>query len=320
VFGRIAFSIALLSLASCEWNSKSARIGERTVVEANGLKLSLKAFSDRYAKDLKFQDAIVVKSPLQLSRSRDLVIREFILEALVADYAAKNSLQISAQELEQNLNQTRGQYPDDLAFRRVLAEDGVSLAEWKIATERRLLQEKVFALFKAKVEKPEDADLRKYFDANKERFKRGERAYFRQIVVEDMNHAIEVKEALKKKDFAELARKYSIAPESKQGGVVGWIEKGMYDVFDKVFAQGLNVVSAPLESPFGVHLVRAEKRLPAGYRSYEESKTLIEQLFVGEKAQKFYTEWLDQQLRASKVSIDYDLIRSLKVETRLQEW
>lgn len=304
-------------LTSCHWNSR--KVGELPVVKVNERQMTLKEFSDEISKHLKNFDALVAKNPGQIQRVRDLVIRDFLLQSLLSDFADKNKMSVSQKEWDEEIASIRATYPDDLSFRKVLVEENTSLSEWKQSVKSTLLQNKVFQSFRAKIEKPTEAEIKKYFDENKDRFKHPDRIWLRQIVVDDYGKALDIKESLKKKEFGEMAKKFSVAPEGKSGGIVGWVDKGSVDIFDKAFAQSTGSVSQVLESPFGFHLFKVDKKEPSGLRRVEEVKPLIEQLILSQREQKEYTQWLDQQIRSAHVSVDYDLIKQLKVETRSQD-
>ncbi len=315
-----SFGILLLVLGmlpGCHFNSR--KVGELPVVKVNEQQLSLKEFSDELSKQLKNFDALVAKNPNQIQRVRDIVIRDFLLHSLIQDFATKNNFAVSQQEWDDEIAAIRATYPDDLSFRKVLVDENMSLNEWKLSVKSSALQKKIFQSFRAKTAKPTDVEIKKFFDENKDRFKHPERIWLRQIVVDDYGKAIDIKDALKKKDFGELAKKFSVAPEGKSGGVVGWVDKGSVDIFEKAFSQSTGGVSQVLESPFGFHLFKVDKKEGSGLRRIEEVKALIEQLIISQREQKEYTEWLDRQIRSAHVLVDYDLIKQLKVETRLQD-
>lgn len=311
------FFVLSLQLSACHWNSR--KVGELPVVKINNEQMSLKEFSDELSKHLKSFDAIVAKNPGQIQRVRDIVIRDFLMQKLIERSAKENKISVSQKEWDDEVSTIRASYPDDLAFRKVLVEENLSLNEWKQSVRSAVLQRKVFEQFRGKISKPTDAEIKAYFDENKDHFKHPERVWLRQIVVDDYGKALDIKEAVKKKDFGELAKKFSVAPEGKTGGVVGWVDKGTVDIFDKAFTQSTGSVSQVLESPYGFHLFKVDKKEGSGLRRIEEVKTLIEHLLVSQREQKEYTQWLDQQIRSSQVMVDYDLIKQLKVETRTQE-
>lgn len=306
-----------LLISSCHWNSR--KVGELPVVKINNEQMSLKEFSDDLSKHLKNFDAIVAKNPGQIQRVRDLVIREFLMQKLLERYAKEQKISISQKEWDEEVAVVRASYPDDLAFRKVLVEENLSLNEWKKSVKDSLLQKKVFQTFRAKITKPTEEEIKKHYEENKDRFKHPERIWLRQIVVDDYGKALDIKEAVRKKDFGELAKKFSVAPEAKTGGVVGWVDKGSVDIFDKAFTQSTGSVSQVLESPYGFHLFKVDKKEGSGLRRIDEVKSLIEQLLISQREQKEYTQWLDQQIRSSQVMVDYDLIKQLQVETRTQD-
>ena len=67
-------------------------------------------------------------------------------------------------------------------------------------------------------------------------------------------------------DFATAARRFSQDPGSKeQGGSLNWFRRGvMVPEFERVaFALKPGVVSDPVESPFGYHIIQVERVQPA---------------------------------------------------------
>lgn len=316
----VRFASLLLAFCGLIFTSgcflKSASVADQAAVEVNEQVLNLKEFSDRMSRKLKSFNALAAKDPTQIERAKKDVIQDYLTESLFFRYANKQKIEVTESEWDQQVNEIRSGFPDDLSFRRVLAEENISLSEWRDQIRFLLLQKKVFAQFGKKIQAPTAEELKKYYDENKERFRHPERIMLRQIVVDDFGKAQELFQELKKRKFNELATQYSISPEAKNGGLVGWIERGSVDVFDKAFAQPVGNNGPVLESAYGFHIFKVEKKDPAGIRDLAEVKDLIEKILIGQKEQKEYTQWLDEQLRASRVSINRDLINQLKVETR----
>lgn len=282
--------------------------------------MTLKEYAERLARALKTFDAVVARSPLQIQRSRDNIVREFLLASLMADFAREKKISVSDKEWDEEMSAVRLEYADDISFRKVLAEENISLAEWKDSVRQSVLKRKVFQTLGINIPKATDDELKKYFEEQKEKFKYKDRVLLRQIVVDDQGKAEDLLSELKKKrDFIELAKKFSVGPERRQGGLVGWIEKGTMEQFDKAFNLSVGALSAIIQSPFGFHIFRVEKKESSGYRKFEEVRPLVEQLLAAQREQKEYTQWLDQQIRSAKVSVNYELMNQLKIETRIQE-
>jgi peptidyl-prolyl cis-trans isomerase C len=312
----LTIGAALLILPTgCFW--RNTPVAEQAVIQVDDRTMNLKEFSDRLSRQLKSFDALAAKDPAQIDRARQSVIQDFLMEALFARFALSQKIEVAEGEWDQEVNEIRSGFPDDVSFRRALAEENLSLSEWREKIKFLILQKKIFATFQKKTVAPGEDEMKKYYEENKEKFRHPERILLRQIVVDDLGKAQDIHQELKKKKFETLATQFSIAPEGKAGGLVGWVDRGSLDVFDKAF--GLSVggaISQVLESTYGFHIFKVEKKEPAGFRKFDELKPVIAKILVGQQEQKEYTQWMDEQLRSSRVSINRDLINQLKVETR----
>ena len=58
-------------------------------------------------------------------------------------------------------------------------------------------------------------------------------------------------------NFGDLAKKYSDCPSKKNGGDLGWFGRGMMvkEFEDAAFSLPVGVVSAPIKTEFGYHLI-----------------------------------------------------------------
>lgn len=308
------FIFTVLILPACDWNK--SKVQNQVVVQVNERKLDLKTFSDLLLRQLKSFDALTVKDPNNLKRAKEDIVRKFILQSLIADYASAQSIAVTDEQLEAEISKARSSYPDDLSFRRVLAQEDISFSEWKENLRSTLTERLVFKKINEKLPAPTLEELKKYYEENKKKYKYNERIYLRQIIVDEISKAESIRDELKKKEFADVAKKLSVSPEGKQGGLVGWVEKGSVDIFDKAFDLKIGQVSQVLESSYGFHLFKVERKAPAGFSSFEEVKTQIEQALMAQKEQAEFSGWLDKQIRASRVLKDKDLIASLEVETK----
>ncbi|WP_374029478.1 peptidyl-prolyl cis-trans isomerase [Bdellovibrio bacteriovorus] len=301
-----------LSLAGCP--SSYQKISTKPVEKVNDHVLTSKQFANQLARRLRNFDALAAKDPNNIHRVKEEILKDFLVKSLTLDWARAQSIIITESTLDKEVDKLRANYPDDLSFRRALAQENLSFSEWREELRYSLVEKEVFKKINEKVKPPTDEEIKRYYEDNKDRFKRKERIYIRQIVVDEDAKADAIKVDLKTNEFSELAKKYSITPEAKTGGVVGWIEKGSVDYFDPLFTSGSGVQT--VKSPFGVHLIRVEKKAPATTLPLEEVKSQIIRALRAQREQAEYVAWLDAQLRSSKVLKDYDLMNSIKVDTR----
>ncbi len=295
--------------------SNYQKVAAKPVVKVNDHVLTAKEFANKLARKLKNYDALAAKDPNNIMRLKEDIVRSFVVSSLTLDWARSNNIFIPESALDKEADRLRANYPDDLSFRRSLAQENISFSEWREDLRYVLIEREVFKKINEKIKPIAFEEVKSYYDQHKEQFKRKERIFVRQVVTDDEAKADSIKAQLKTKDFAEVAKKFSIAPEGKSGGAVGWVEKGSVDFFDHLFSVPLNSIQQ-FKSPFGVHLARVEKKTGAAILSLEEVKPVVQRAIAGQKEQAEYVAWLDAQLRSSKVLKDYDLMNSLKVDTR----
>jgi parvulin-like peptidyl-prolyl isomerase len=139
---------------------------------------------------------------------------------------------------------------------------------------------------RAQVKEDKDA-LQKWYEDNKERYKTSEMVKASHILVkaDSTSTEAEKKAALEKvqgikKDiltgkitFEAAAKKYSEDKKSaEENGSLGEFARGeMVDEFEEYsFGGPVNVISEPVKTQYGYHLIRVEKQIPAGYKTLEE--------------------------------------------------
>ncbi len=299
-------------LAGCPSNNQ--KLTSKPVAKVNDHMLTAKQFGNQLARRLKNFDALAAKDPNNIHRIKEDVLREFVVRGLTLDWARSQSIVISENQLDREVDKLRANYPDDLSFRRALAQENLSFSEWREELRFVLVEREVFKKLNEKIKVPTENEIKRYYEEHKDRYKKKERIYIRQIVVDEDAKADAIKANLKTEDLSQLAKKYSITPEGKMGGVVGWIEKGTVDYFDPLFSAGSTLQR--IKSPFGIHLIKVEKKAPASTQSPEEVRPQIIRALKAQREQAEYVAWLDAQLRSSKVLKDYELMNSIRIETR----
>ena len=106
--------------------------------------------------------------------------------------------------------------------------------------------------------------------------------------------------------FAEVARKFSEDPGSKeQGGDLGFFARGrMVPEFETAaFALATNQVSDVVTTHYGFHIIKAMERKPAGERSFAESKDNIEAYLKNRQGEPLAQQYLKGLRDKAKVEI-----------------
>jgi len=136
-----------------------------------------------------------------------------------------------------------------------------------------------------------EGQAEKYYQDNQEKFRVDEQVKARHILIRVGADAggQELAEAEAKigeilmqleagGDFAELAKNYSQDAAASRGGDLGWFGRGaMVAPFEEaVFALETGVVSAPVRTDFGIHLIKCDERKTAHVKTFAEVKNNIE--------------------------------------------
>jgi peptidyl-prolyl cis-trans isomerase C len=191
-----------------------------------------------------------------------------------------------------------------------------------VAEKMEELKQRVIveAFLKKKIEEQaniSDADLQKFYDQNKDKFKSGEQVRASHILVKDENAAKEILAEIKKGgNFEELAKKHSIDAAGAKGGDLGWFGQGsMIPEFETVaFAMKEGEISGVVKTKFGYHIIKLTGKRPAGTRSFEESKELIKSKLLPEKQQEIFAKLKDELKKGAKFSIKEDVLKGIEIK------
>lgn len=161
-----------------------------------------------------------------------------------------------------------------------------------------------------------EADARKFYNENKDKFKQPESYHASHILIgvkpedkpEDKQKAREKAEAIRKKivageDFAALAKTESSCPSSKQGGDLGFFGAGeMVPAFEKATAAlKPGEISPVVETQFGYHIIKLVEKKAAGNVEFDSVKGEIENYLKQTMAQKALGDYVDVLKSSAKI-------------------
>ena len=217
----------------------------------------------------------------------DLVDGELMVQVAQRDTSIKVTDQEVADGVDQQFRSIRKRFTSEVDYRAELLKSGFQTPEefrrWlgenqrKAALRNRLI-EKLKAEGKLKPVQPNDREMRAYFEqAGSQLPPRPATISFRNIVLSPLPSpaakgrarvlADSLVWALKLgADFATVARRFSQDPGTKeQGGDLGWFRRGqMVPAFEAAaFSLKPGLLSAPIETPFGFHIIQVLRIQPA---------------------------------------------------------
>lgn len=217
-----------------------------------------------------------------------LITQELMVQQALRDTTVKVTDAEIAARVDAQIKKVRGGFTSELDYRNELKKAGFGSPEeyrrWLTDQQRRaLLQQKLLEVLRdkgtIKPVPPSEKQMQDFYQAQKARLgKRPATISFKQIVIGPRPDSIAKVQALALADsiyqalrdgadFAVAARRFSQDPGSReQGGELGWLRRGppLAPEFEKVaFNLKVGVISRPVESPFGYHIIQVERTQPS---------------------------------------------------------
>jgi peptidyl-prolyl cis-trans isomerase C len=175
--------------------------------------------------------------------------------------------------------------------------------------EKYLLAEEVLQKELSGIKSTEE-ELKKFYEKNKELYTETEGLKLKHILIyvpetadkqtreKALAKAKKIREELRKgAKFEELAKKYSDDTASREkGGDIGVLRKGMTvpEFEKKVFSLKEGSISEPIESPYGYHIVKVEKRILPKVKSFEEVKDQVQNDYIKEKEREIISKLIEE--------------------------
>ena len=246
--------------------------------------------------------------------TKQLVNREILYQASLK-YPVKD-LQKKVEEEVQKL-QTGAPSPE--AFQEKLKANSMTEKDLKELIGKQLtIRNYVETQIVPKL-KTSEADAKKFYDENKERFKTPEQMKASHLLVRvdpkakpaDKEKALAKardlqKRAAKGEDFAKLARENSEDPGSaKNGGDLGFFarEQMVPPFANAAFALKDGQVSEVVETPFGYHVIKAGPKKAAELQSFSDVKAKLIDYLKAKAIDEAITRKVDELRKAATITV-----------------
>lgn len=312
-----AFLIFIFLFGAC--TQSPAPHSDQTVVSVNGNNYSSHEFAEDLTTELKTHDALAAKDPTNLKRAKEHVIRDFIVSTLLMELLKEKKAEATPEEIETEFNKVRKTYPNDLAFRGALSAQGLTLDGWKRKLARTVNQQKAFNFIlpdSDELNSQLEKEAKKQFDAEPSRFKEPETITIKHIVLQKEDEAERIRKSIKEgANFEEVAKKYSVGPEGKTGGILKGIRRGDFEVFDRAFNMNVGALSDVLKSNYGFHIIKLIDKKKGGQRSFAQAKEILVRNLKAQKQGEAFQDWLKKRTEVAKVLRNEDLIENIQVIT-----
>ncbi|MEK6681212.1 MAG: peptidylprolyl isomerase [Nitrospirota bacterium] len=244
--------------------------------------------------------------------TRELLNR-LIEKRLQLQVARQKNITVGKEDVEAALNdiKLKNAFIDDEAFKRALAQEGMTLEQYKKELEDQLTIMKLLTReVRANIVISEE-EIKDYYKNNEKQYALPEEAHLRIMLFKEsddagMKKAADILSEIKNgANFADLAKKHSDDPTAKDGGDIGFIKKGqMFPELEKAaFSLKKNDVSDIIKTPSSYYIIKVEDRKEAAPIPLEKVRSDIEKALYEKKADFIYDQWLSDLRKNSYVEI-----------------
>ena len=297
----LVIGLVLSALWGC--SQQEARLPENIIAQVNEEQIQVEAF-DREYKELILEPGRETPRAGREDLKR-ACLDQVIERKILVQEARRSGIKISPEELNQAVSEIKKDYSGE-EFGETLGLRGMTLEEWKVRLEEKLLAEKVIRSVFHSQEKVDEKEALRYYEDHRSSFQIGQRVRVRQIVVADGEEAIQILKRLKKGErFEKVASEKSLGPEKLQGGDLGYFSQGERpSEFDCVFSMEVGAISDVIKSPYGYHIFKLEEKIEPRQIPFEEAKAGILQDLGQKRAEENYEKWLKGLKEKAKVKIN----------------
>jgi parvulin-like peptidyl-prolyl isomerase len=219
-------------------------------------------------------------------------------------------IEVTDAQIAKKLDEVRKQYfgDDQAKFEKGLKDQGYTVATLRDDIRSQLVTEAIYGKVTDDV-KVTDADVKSYYDKNRDNYAVAESRAVRHILVKTKAEADRLRSELASgADFAALAKASSEDPGSKdQGGKLTVARGQTVAPFDKAaFTLKTNELSQPVKTEFGYHLIQPLADVkPGSVTPLAQVKAQIKTQLESERKNNAVNDWVADVQKEYKDKVQY---------------
>jgi len=280
MFRRFAATLAIALVVACIACKRKPAIPPDVIVRVGDRMLALGDFK-RYLERNTGTD-LAQMAPEVASAMLD----QYVEEVVLAEHAATHGVEV----------------PADAIAAAVRSDAGATVVEKRDEMRRQ----KMIANLSAEVPEPAEAKVREYYAKHQNEFRSGEELRVRQILVHDEALAGEIVAKLKKgASFEKLSSQYSLAPNAKKGGDIGYVSRGelpkMFE--DEIFALTPGSVSNVIRTESSFHIFKVDERRPPGVVDSVTAEPVIRQRMREDEIRERMAQLISQARKDLQIAV-----------------
>jgi parvulin-like peptidyl-prolyl isomerase len=249
-----------------------ARVGDRMITLAD-----YKRYLDRNAGTDLSQVGPEVSSAM---------LDQYVEEIILSEHAAAHGVEIPAEQIAS----------------AVRNDAGATVIEKRDDMRR----ERLITTISADVPAAAEMEVRAYYDQHAGEFRTGEEVHVRQILVHDEAVAGVIEDKLKKgARFETLSSEYSLAPNAKKGGEIGFVGRGQLPKMfeDEIFALKPGGISSVIRTESSFHIFKVDERRAPGVVELQRAAPVIRERLKDEQVKNRIAELVSKARKEMQIAV-----------------
>ncbi|MFZ3172524.1 MAG: peptidylprolyl isomerase [Carboxydocellales bacterium] len=317
------FIMAIVMAASFAGCTKKP--GSEAVATVNGEEITRAQLDKRVNKMVEVYKGQGLDFNSEQGKGMKTALERQLLDGMVEEKlllmeAEKQGALPSAADIKTKVEETKKKFDTEEKFLAALKTYNMDVQEFSDWTKQNIALDALFNKVTKDV-KVSDADIKKYYDENKETFKQPEKLRARHILIKfdtDKEKVGRTPEQAKKlaldilaqlnkgEDFAKLAQEKTEDPGSKdKGGEYTFGRGEMVKEFeDAAFAlQSGQITKEPVKTVYGYHIIKTEEKIPAKDKTFDEVKGELQSSLPLQKKQEAFAKFSSDLKSKAKIDI-----------------
>lgn len=302
----------LISIGAC------SKPSDTVVATVNSTKITAAELAMRMRMEEMKYDPALLGDKTNFETFRRRTLSHLIEEGILLEEAARLGIKPSEENLKKMDEMHRsllGDGPDEIE--KPFRTRDLDPEDWRKAQQRRLIINELIQ--KEVVDKIpiSDRQIAKYYQKHIQQFRRPTQFHARQIVVDTRELADKILARLREgDDFATLAKKHSLSPDSERGGDLGYFDATSYPKAFAEVCQQLKIgeISGVVATDYGYQIFHLLDRRQARQRPLEEVAPLIRKILQEERGEEALARKFEEWKKNSIIVVKEDALEGVKLE------
>ena len=263
--------------------------------------------TDKYRKNIESYENSEVKKKALMDELNKKMLESLIDQSLTQQEAKKYNIDVSEMDIDGAIeNVKRIKSLSNEALEKAIAQEGLTVKEYRETIKKQILQSRLinFAV-KSKVVIT-DAEIRKQYDANAEKYTVNRKYHLKNILMNDRAKMDAIKIKLdNKEDFSELAKQYSMASNASDGGDLGVFDSTSFSagIKDGIALLKKGEHTEVIQTAQGFQIFYAEDIEQGSTKTFEQARDEIHEALYQEQVKEKFDTWLESLKKKAHIKI-----------------